>query len=168
MRDPALYGCKGHTSLRGSFQGGLLVKRPRTCKGPCITNLPYLTLLRLSCLYLYNRARYVCFITNLFSKKFFFNRHNFSLKFVSLVTSGVLVELENNQILPFVVLMNPNFGRLINSFLKFSKILSRSIFTTLSLYMFSIAITPVTCILSLFVFQIWIFSFKKVYPIGCP
>ena len=164
MRDPALYDCKGHTSLRGPFQGGLIVKRPRTCKGPCISTLPYLTLLtllRLSCLYLYN-------LLSLLSKKNFFNQHNFSLKFLSLVTLGVLVELENNQILLFVVLMNPNFGRLINSFLKFSKILSRSIFTTLSLYMFSIAIIPVTCILSLFVFQIWIFSFKKVYPIGCP
>ena len=125
-----------------------------------------ITLLRLSCLYLYNRVRYACFTTNLsvLSKKNTFNQHNFSLIFLSLLTLGLVVELENNQILLFVVFMNPHIGRLINSFLKFSKILSRSIFTTLFLYMFSIAITPVTCILSLFVFEIWTFSFKKSVP----
>ena len=75
-----------------------------------------ITLLRLSCLYLYNRVRYVCFTTNLslISKKKTFNQHNFFLIFLSLLTFGLLVELENNQILLFVVLMNPHFGRLIN------------------------------------------------------
>ena len=34
--------------------------------------------------------------------------------------------------------------------------------------MFSIAITPVTCILSLFVFQIWTFSFKRNVPYWVP
>ena len=34
--------------------------------------------------------------------------------------------------------------------------------------MFSIAVISVTGILSLFVFQIWTFSFKKKYHIGCP
>ena len=123
-----------------------------------------ITLLRLSCLYLYNRVRCVCFTTNLslLSKKKTLHQHNFSLIFLSLLTLGLLVELENKQILLFVVLMNPNAGTLMNSFLKFSKILSRSIFTTLSLYMFSIAITPLTFILSLFVFQI--FSFKRSVP----
>ena len=81
-----------------------------------------ITLLRLSCLYLYNRVRYVCFTTNLslLSKKKTFNQHNFSLIFLSLLTLGLLVELENNYILLFVVLMNPNAGRLMNSFLKFT------------------------------------------------
>ena len=74
---------------------------------------------------------------------------------------GLLIELENSQILLSVVLMNPNFGRLIELLLNFSKIVSRTIFITLTLYMFSIAIIPGTCILTLFVFQIWTFSFKK-------
>ena len=54
-----------------------------------------ITLLRLSCLYLYNRVRYVCFTTNLslLSKKKTFNQHNFSLIFLSLLTLGLLVEL---------------------------------------------------------------------------
>ena len=62
---------------------------------------------------------------------------------------GLLIELESSQILLFVVLMNPNFGRLIELLLNFSKIVSRTIFITF---------------LILFVFQIWTFSFKKNVP----
>ena len=62
-----------------------------------------ITLLRLSCLYLYNRVRYVCFTTNLsqLSKKNFFNQHNFFLIFLSLLTLELLVELENTPRCPF-------------------------------------------------------------------
>ena len=122
-----------------------------------------ITLFRLSCLHLCIHVRYVCFTTNLslLSKEKTLNQIHFSTIFLSLLMLGLLIELENNQILLFVVLMNPNFGRLSDLLLKFSKIVSRSIFTTLSFYMFSIAVIPVTCILSLFVFQIWKFSFEK-------
>ena len=135
-----------------------------------ILSFGMITLLRLSCLYLYNHVRYVCFTTNLslLSKKKTFNQFHFSSIFLYLLTLGVLIELENNQILFFVVLMNPNFGRLIYLLFNFSKILSRIIFTTLSFYMFSVAITPITCILSLFVFQIWTFSFKNNVPYWVP
>ena len=135
-----------------------------------ILSFGMVTLLRLSCLHLFNHVRYVRFTTNLslLSKKKTFNQLHFSSVFLSLLTLGLLIELENNQILLFVVLMNPNFGRLIHLLLKFSKIVQRTIFTILSFYMFSIAITPVTCILSLFVFQIWTFSFKRNVPNWVP
>ena len=48
--------------------------------------------------------------------------------------------------------------------LKFRKIAARSIFTVLTIYIFSIAVTTPTCILSLVVFQIWTSSFSKNEP----
>jgi hypothetical protein len=135
-----------------------------------ILSFGMITLLRLSCLHLFNHVRYVRFTTNLslLSKKKTFKQLHFSSIFLSLLTLGLLNELENSQILLLVVLINPNFGRLSHLLPNFSKIVSRAIFTTLSFYMFSIAITPATCILSLFVFQIWTFSFKKNVPYWVP
>ena len=120
----------------------------------------------MSCLHICNHVRYVCFTTNLslLSKKKTCNQLHFSSIVLSHLMLGLLIELESSKILLFVVVMNPNFGRLIELLLNFSKIVSRTIFLTLTLYMFSIAIILGTCSLSLFVFQIWNFSFKKNVP----
>ena len=135
-----------------------------------ILSVGVITLLWLSCLHLYNHVRYVCFTTNLsvLSKKITCNKLFVSPIFSSLLALVLLIELENTQILLFVVLMNPNFERCIDFLLKFSKIVSQTIFTILSLYMFYVAITPVSYILSLFVFQIWTFSIKKKVPFWVP
>ena len=107
-----------------------------------ILSFGMITLFRFSCLHLCNHIRYVRFNTNLslISKKKTLNELHFSSIFWSLLMLGLLFELDNNQILLFVILMNPNFGRLFELLFKFSKIVSQIIFTTLSFYMFSICI----------------------------
>ena len=69
-----------------------------------------ITLLSLSCSHLSNHVSYVCFTTNLslLSKKKTFNQLHFSSIVLSLLTLGLLIELENNKILLFVVLVNLN------------------------------------------------------------
>ena len=135
-----------------------------------ILSVGVITLLWLSCLHPYNHVRYVCFATNLslLSKKITCNELFVSPIFSSLLALVLLIELENTQILLFVVLMNPNFERCIDFIRKFIKIVLRTIFTILSLYMFYVAITPVSCLLILFVFQIWTFLFKKNVPFWVP
>ena len=71
---------------------------------------------------------------------------------------GLLSESEDYQILLFISCTNLNFRSLIDFLFKCCQILSHSIFTAISIYIFSIAVTPVECILSVVVLQIWTFS----------
>ena len=88
---------------------------------------------------------------------------HFVSKFLSFLMLALLFELEVDQILLFITLANLNFGRF-DLPLKFCKIAARSIFTVLTIYIFSIAVTTPSCILSLVVFQIWTSSFSKNEP----
>ena len=78
-------------------------------------------------------------------------------------------ECPDYPLLIFIISINPSYASYaINLTLKFSKILSWSIFSILSIYIFSIALTPATCILSLAVFQIWCHSIIKNVPLWLP
>ena len=128
-------------------------------------------LLWLSYLYtIFNHVRYVCFTTNLslLSKEKTLTPSQFLSILLSLLILGLLFEIEEDQIPLFIIRMNPNFGILLQLFFNLRKIISRIIFTTLSIYIFSIAITPVACTVSLIVFQIWSCSLRKKYSLGYP
>ena len=134
----------------------------------CVFSLGIITLFWLSFLYIIsNHVRYVRFTTtlSLLSKKKSSKPYQFFPVFLPLLMLVLLSVMEDDQILPLIS-TNSNFGRLIDLLLQFSQILSRTIFTTL--YIFFIAITPITCMLSLFVFQIWMCSFKKNVPYWVP
>ena len=88
----------------------------------CVFTFGIITLLWLSYLHLCNRVRYVCFSHNLS----ILAKHNpiSSTKFPPLLPLhllGLLLELEEYQILFFIIRINPNFGSLIYLLLKFSK-----------------------------------------------
>ena len=87
---------------------------------------------------------------------------------LSLLLLGLLLEMEKDQIVFFITHTNLNFGSLIDLLLKFNKTASRFLFNALSLYILSISVTPLACIVSLFVFQNWTFSIKKCVPYWLP
>ena len=119
---------------------------------------------------IFNHVRYVCFTTNLslLSKEKTLTPSQFLSLLLSLLILGLLFEIEEDQIPLFIIRMNPNLGILLQLFFNLRKIISRIIFTTLSIYIFSIAITPVACTVSLIVFQIWSCSLRKKYSLGYP
>ena len=128
-------------------------------------------LLWLSYLYtIFNHVRYVCFTTNLslLSKEKTLTPSQFLSLLLLLLILGLLFEIEEDQIPFFIIRMNPNLGILLQLFFNLRKIISRIIFTTLSIHIFSIAITPVACTVSLIVFQIWSCSLRKKYSLGYP
>ena len=73
----------------------------------------------------------------------------------------LLSECDKEQIVPFIVRINPNIANVIDLSLKFSKINSRVFCGTLLLYIFCISITPATCTLCLIIFQIWCHRYVK-------
>ena len=122
-------------------------------------------LLCISFLHLCNHVSYVTFNTNLSTcskRKTIFKSSQCFWTYLSLVILGLHdVESLNDLLLLLIICTNPDYGSVFDLTLKFSKIVSWTIFTTLSIYIFSIAITPTTCILCLMVFQIWCHSCTK-------
>ena len=81
----------------------------------------------------------------------------------------LLSECPDFSLLIFIIsLSNTNYGSVVNLMLKFSKIVPRFIFSIISIYICSIALTPVTCIISLMVFQISCHSLRKNVPFWLP
>ena len=119
-------------------------------------------LLWLSYLHLRNHVRYVCFTTDLstLTKKNPTTSKRYSL-FLSLLMLGLLFELEKDQILFLIIRIIPNIGSLVDLLLDFSKTVSRLIFNVLSLYIFSISISPFACIISLFCIPNLVFFVKQ-------
>ena len=125
-----------------------------------ILSLGVFTLLRLSLLYRCTHVSYVTFNTdvNLFNKKKKMLLSTWCIStYLSLVVLGLLIlsECENEQIILFIIRINPNIGNLMDLSLTFIKSISRVISGTLLLYIFCISITPATCTLCLIIFQIW-------------
>ena len=131
------------------------------------------TLLRLSLLYICTRVIYVTFDTdlNLFNKK---KSCLVSIRcistYLSLVVLGmfILSECAVEQIILFIIRINPNIGNVVELSLKFSKIISRAISCGLPLYTCFISVTPATCILCLMMFQVWCHSYVKRVPSWLP
>ena len=129
----------------------------------CVFCFAIITMLWLVFLHLFNNVRYVCFTTNLnlLTKKLPRSPLNVFSIFLSFLLLELLLELEENQVILLFIYWNLNYRSLIDLLFKFSKIASRPIFTIVCLYIFSLAITPVGFILSLVVFQIWIYSLNR-------
>ena len=85
--------------------------------------------------------------------------------FWSLTMLGLLFcECPDFPLVMFIISINSSCGSVVNLTLRFGKIVSRTIFCILSIYIYSISLTPATCILSLVVFQIWCHSLTKNVP----
>ena len=116
----------------------------------------FFSLLWMSLLQLCNHVKYVTFNTNLCTrlKETTTTFSDCFCSYSSLTMLGLLFcECPDYPLLIFIISINPSYASYaINLTLKFSKILSWSIFSILSIYIFSIALTPATCILSLAVF----------------
>ena len=125
-------------------------------------------LLWLLSLDLCNNVRYVTFNTNLSTC----NRKNVCFKssecisiYVTVFMLGLLFsEYPEDLIILSITRISPGIGLLIDLALKFSKIVSRILFSFLSLFIFSIAVTPISCILCIMVFQILCHSWNKNMP----
>ena len=124
----------------------------------------YVSLLRLSFLHLCNHVKYVTFDTNLCT------RHKVTTaklpdcfwSFWSLTMLGLLFcECPDFPLVMFSISINSSCGSVVNLTLRFGKIMSCTIFCILSIYIYSISLTPATCILSLVEFQIWCHSLTK-------
>ena len=92
------------------------------------------------------------------------------LIFLSIISLGLLLcECKTELFLLLIIRCYPNFGNDI-LYLSLNKcnITSRVTSVTLLLYIFSISVTPVTCILCLFMFQIWCYSYVKRIPCWLP
>ena len=87
----------------------------------------------------------------------------------SLTMLGLLFcECPDFPLIMFIISINSSYGSVAKLTLKLSRIMSRTIFIILSIYIYSIALTPTMCILSLMVFQIWCHSFTNNVPLWVP
>ena len=131
-----------------------------------------LSLLWLSLLPSCDHVKYISFNTN-FSrrrKERIVKSPDCFWSYLSLNMLGLLLcECPDFSLLIFIIsLSNTKYGSVVNLTLKVSKIVSRFIFSILSIYIYSISLTPVTCIISLMVFQIWCHSLRKNVPFWLP
>ena len=74
-------------------------------------------------------------------------------------------ECPDYPLLMFIILINQSYTSVVNFILKFRKIVSHSIFSIISIYIYSIALSPATCILALMLFQMWYHSLIKNVPL---
>ena len=134
-----------------------------------ILSVGVITLLWLSCLYLYNHVRYVCFTTKLrlLSKKITCNEHFVSPIFSSLLALVLLVELENTQILLFVVLMNPILKDVLISFLNSVKLYRELFLLSYPFICFMLLLLQFHAFLCFFCSKSGLFRLKKMFPFGC-
>ena len=124
-----------------------------------ILSLVSIIMFSLSYLQLCNHVRYGTFNTNLSicsMKKIIFILPQYTWMCLSLIMLGLLLNgCEEYQILLFTFNHSPYVGSLVELVLNSSKLLSWTISGILSIYTFSIAITPVAHILCLMIFQTW-------------
>ena len=112
-------------------------------------------LLSLFFLYLCNHVRFVTFNTNLSlcTQRNTSKSPSCIWTLLSLILFGLLLS-EYPEDLMFFFTTFSNFSRIVDSTLKLNKIISQILFGTVAIFMFSTAVTPITCILCLVVFQI--------------
>ena len=131
----------------------------------------FFSLLCLSLLRLCNHMKYVTFDTNLCTRRKVttVTLPDCFWSYSSLIMLGLLFcECADYPLIMFIISINSSCGSVVNLILRFGKILSQTIFSILSIYIYSIAFTPATCILSLMIFQIWCHSLTKNVPLWLP
>ena len=133
----------------------------------CILCFGSVIMLWLYLLHLCNDVRYITYNLNI-KKKSILKLPQYIWMYLLLMTLGFLLcDCSKDQNLLFIICSNPNFARAISLALKFCRIISWTIFGTLSIFIFSMAVTPATFIVCLMAFQICCHSCKKMYHIGC-
>ena len=128
----------------------------------------YFSLLWLSLLQLCNHVKYVTFDTNLCTRRkaTTVKLPDCSWSPLLLIMLGLLFcECPDFSLIMVIISINSICGSVVNLILRFSKIMSRTIFNILCIYIYSIALTPATCILSLMVFQAWCHLLTKNVPL---
>ena len=136
-----------------------------------ILSFSLITFLWQTLLHLCSQVRYVAFNINLniYKKKYFSNSPPFCWWYISItIVTLLLSEYENEQILLFVICGNPNLNFVLGLALKFKKTLSLTLLGTSSIFMFTIAVTPTSHDVCLFVFQIICHLFAKRVPSWLP
>ena len=126
---------------------------------------------RLSLLQLCNHVNFVAFNTNLCSQRKVATSKlpDCFWSYLSLTMLGLLFcECPDYPLLMFIISINQTYRSVVNFILKFRKIVSHSIFSIISIYIYSIALSPATCILALMVFQTWCHSLTKNVPLWLP
>ena len=142
-------------------------------------NIPHIVILALGIfsllwffyLHLCNHVTYVTFNTNLNlfrKKKPIFKPPQCLLLYLSLIMLGLLLSECPDLLLFFIINANLNFGNVFNLPHKVIKIVSRNMVNILSIYIYSIAVTPASCFLCLFIFQILCHSLTKNVPHWLP
>ena len=131
------------------------------------------SLLWLSFLQLCNHVKYATFNTDLCTRRKAITKKlpdGFWSFFSPIMLGFLFCECPDYPLLIFINFINPSYGSVVKLTLiltlKFRKIVSWTIFNILSIYIYSIALTPATCILCLMVFQIWCHSLKKMCHFG--
>ena len=116
-------------------------------------------MLRLSLINICTHVSYATFDTdlNLYNKKKTLASSQ-CFWILHLVTLGLLFNECEKEIILFIISTNTEFGNAFVFFIKFRKIITRTIFGSILIYMFALANTPATCTLCLIVFQIWCYS----------
>ena len=133
--------------------------------------LGFFSLLWLSPLQLCNHVNFVAFNTNLFTQRKVATSKlpDCFWSYLSLTMLGLLFcECPDYPLLMLIISINQSYRSVVNFILKFRKIVSHSIFSIISIYIYSIALSPATCILALMVFQIWCHSLTKNVPLWLP
>ena len=129
------------------------------------------SLLWLSLLKLCTQVNYVTFNTNLCTRRkaITADLSDCFWLYLSLITLGLLFcECLDYPLQMFIIFINSSYESVVNILLKFRKIVSRTIFSILSIYIYSIVLTPATCILSLMIFQVWCHAFTIHVPPWLP
>ena len=145
---------KGNAYPRKKQTGINIHNIPQICflaLGLC--SLPWLSLLKLR-----TEVNYVTFNTNLCTRRKAITAELFDCfwLYLSLLILGLLLcECLDYLLQMFIIFINSSYESAVNILLKFRKIVSRTIFSILPIYIYSIALTPATCILSPMIFQVW-------------
>ena len=118
------------------------------------------SLLWLSFLQLCNHVKYATFNTDLCTRRKAITKKladGFWSFFSPIMLGFLFCKCPDYPLLIFINFINPSYGSVVKLTLiltlKFRKILSWTIFNILSIYIYSIALTPATCILCFMVFQ---------------
>ena len=133
--------------------------------------LGFFSLLWPSLLQLCNHVNFVAFNTNLCTQRKVATSKlpDCFWSYLSLTMLGLLFcECLDYPLLMFIISINQSYTSVVNFILKFRKIVSHSIFSMISIYIYSIALSPATRILALMVFQIWCHSLTKNVPLWLP
>ena len=126
----------------------------------------FISLLCAGWLHLCTSMRYITFDTNLnlYRKKSIPKAFSWWFFISTAITVLLFWECEKEQTTMILIYMNLDFKIMIKPPLKIIKLISLMLFLTSSLFIFTIAVTPVTNIFSVLLFQIVCYSLIKFLP----